>query len=80
MLRVQIGITPCDIVQIPVYFTRRTVNGIAADKQMFRTSGIVILRYVEDDGRNRDILVSAPGVYHDGLNYWDTDARRWLYD
>lgn len=72
-------IKPCDALEVPVYFTRRTIHGIAADKQMFREHSIVILRYVEDDGKDRDILVLKPTEYHDGVNFWNTDEGKWIY-
>lgn len=72
-------LTPCDMVQVPVFFTRRTVEGIAAEKNMFDESVIVILRYVEDDGKDHDIIVSSPGCFHGEKNYYNTDEGTWIY-
>ena len=79
MIDVKYGIEPCDILQIPVYASYRTDCGIAADKLMFRNSGIIILRYVGDDGKSHDILVTVPAVFCDGMNYYDADTKEWAY-
>ena len=57
-----------------------TVEGIAAEKKMFAESGIVILRYVEDDGKDHDIIVSAPRCFREENNYYNTDDGKWIYD
>lgn len=80
MIDVKYGIEPCDILQIPVYASYRTDCGIAADKLMFRDFGIIILRYVGDDGKSHDIFVTMPTVFCDGMNYYNPDTRKWAYE
>lgn len=71
-------IKPCDMVQIPVYATYRGAMGIVATKAMFYLSDAVILRYVEDTGKNKNVYVSRPACFEDGKNYWNTDERKWV--
>lgn len=71
-------ISPVDLMQVPVYGTYRSARGIVATKAMFYQHDYVILRYVEDSGYNKDILVIRPPMFEMGKNYWDTEAKKWV--
>lgn len=69
---------PCDELRIPVYATYRSVRGIVANKAMFFKTDIVVLRYVEDDSKSKDIIVIRPQNFEGCKNYWDTDEKKWV--
>ncbi len=72
-------ITPCDRISIPVYATYAAEKGIRAEKEMFAEAHLIVLRYVGDDGKSHDILVTVPAVFCDGMNYYDADTKEWAY-
>ena len=69
---------PCDVLRFPVYATYRSARGIVATKAMFFRSDYIVLRYVEDDAHNRDVIVCRPPIFECGKNYWDTDLKKWV--
>jgi hypothetical protein len=71
-------IHPCDVLTIPVFATYRAVKGIAANKGMFGESDLIVLRYVEDDGKQKQAVVPRPERWEYSRNYWDTDANKWV--
>lgn len=69
---------PIDYLRIPVYSTFLTSNGVEADGDMFKESGIIVLHFTEDDGKQRDIFVTKPDTFNnDSKNYFDTKTNRW---
>lgn len=73
----RMSIKPCDAIVVPIFATYRSADGIAVDKQMFSEAVIIILKYVEDDGKEHMIFVMRPQVFRDGVNYYNTDTREW---
>lgn len=68
---------PIDYLRIPVYSTYLTSDGVEANEDMFRESGIIVLHFTEDDGKQRDIFVAKPDTFTDGKNYFDTKTNGW---
>ena len=71
-------IAPCDLLQIPVFGTYRAARGVVVSKAMFWQHDYIVVRYVEDTGYNKDILLCRPPLFEDCKNYWDTDAKKWV--
>lgn len=76
----RVTLTPCDFITFPVYATYRAVRGIVAYKMMFAKSQIIVLKYVEDDGKEQLIFTGKPSVFMNGVNYYDTDLKKWVIE
>lgn len=68
---------PIDYLQIPVYSTYLTADGVEADEDMFRESGIIVLHFMNENGKMRDIFVIKPDTFNDGKNYFNTKTNVW---
>jgi hypothetical protein len=71
------SIKPCDSIIVPIFQTYRSTNGIVCDRMMFAEAVLIILKYVEDDGKEHMIFVMRPQVFRNGVNFYNTDTREW---
>lgn len=66
---------PCDYIKFPVFRTYRSAQGIVVCKPMFAESNAIVLKFVEDDGKERMVFAKKPRKWIDGANYYDTDEK-----
>ena len=68
---------PIDYLRIPVYSTYLTSDGVEANEDMFRESWIIVLHFMNENGKMRDIFVIKPDTFNDGKNYFNTKTNKW---
>ena len=68
---------PVDNIIVPIFQTYRSADGIVCDRMMFAEAMLIILKYVEDDGKDHMIFVMEPQKWINGTNYYNTDTREW---
>lgn len=72
-------ITPCDRINVPVYLTYQSENGVRADKDMFAESNVIALCWYTDDSKMHQRIAVKPSAWRDGKNYLNPDTRKWKY-
>jgi hypothetical protein len=73
----RVSLTPCEYLMFPIFRTYRSANGIVAYKPMFSESPVIVLKFVEDDGKERMVFAKKPRKWIGGENYYDPDAKDW---
>lgn len=71
--------TPCDQLILPVYFTTATAeDGVRVAKEMFADKNMIVVRWNNGYG-NLQRIITKPGKWENGVNWYDPMKHRWKY-
>jgi hypothetical protein len=71
------NITPCEYLIFPIFSTYRSAKGIVAYKPMFSESPVIVLKFMEDDGKERMVFAKKPRKWIDDVNYYNIEGKDW---
>ena len=74
-------VQPCDRMMIPVFLTYESDKGLRAEQDMFAESNVICLRWYDTSGNEYQRIAVKPNFFwHDGVNYFIHQERRWRYE